>query len=324
MLPVCRLPLQTNQNYQSFLEQLDASSVIVAPLKSQNANLGVLILASRDSYFAPSDSEFLSVLCGQASIALENARLFTQIQDAYDQLKLLDHMKSEFINIAAHELRTPLAILIGYAAVLEEDTPPEHQQYITNITRNAMRLRALIDDMLNLQYLESGVPIISQEPISLQESIDDVVQDLSLMAEEKHLELQLDIPANFPKMTVDQKKLDLILVNLIHNAVKFTPVNGKINICAKATQDQAVVSIHNTGSFVPEEKRTTIFDRFVQIEASLTREHGGAGLGLAIVRGMLEVCGGAISVTSSKEQGTTFTFTLPLDNTNLEARKLQL
>ena len=315
---------ETDQNYQAFLEQLEASSVIAAPLKSQNVNLGVLILARKDSYFAPSDSEFLSVLCGQASIALENARLFTQIQDAYDQLKLLDHMKSEFINIAAHELRTPLAILIGYAAVLEEDSPPEQQQYITNITRNAMRLRALIDDMLNLQVLESGVPIVSQESVNLQEAVSDVVQDLSLMANEKELETQLDIPGDFPEMIVDQQKLDLILVNLIHNAVKFTPAQGQINICAKEKENQAVVSIHNSGSFIPEEKRAEVFDRFVQVEPSLTREHGGAGLGLAIVRGMLDICGGEISVTSSEDEGTTFNFTLPLNNTNLEARKLQL
>ncbi len=293
-------------------------------MKSHNANVGVLILAHRDNHFAPSDSEFLSVLCGQAGIALDNARLFAETQEAYQQLQTLDDMKSEFINIAAHELRTPLAILMGYASVLEEETDHPYQEFMSNIMRNAMRLRSLIDDMLNLQYLESGLAYLHRDKLNLAEAVQEIAQDISFLAEEKQLEITVNIPEDFPEMIVDRHKFDLILVNLTHNAVKFIPAGGRITFWAAVIGDKVTISVHNTGTTIPQEKIDRIFDRFYQIENSLTREYGGAGLGLAIARGMAEVCGGEISVESGEEEGTTFTLTLPRDNTRLEPRRLKL
>lgn len=314
---------KTHPDHHTMLSDLHAESVLVAPIKSQNSTLGVLILSQQENHFAPGDSELLSVLCGQAGVALENARLFTEIQEAYQQLKMLDHMKSEFINIAAHELRTPLAILMGYATVLEEDSPDGQREYVANITRNAMRLRSLIDDMLYLQYLESGVVKLSHEKINLQEFAQGLTKEMALMVKEKDLEVQVDIPVDFPEMIVDRKKLDLILVNLLHNAVKFTPANGHISLTAQANGNRTTISVKNTGKPIPADSIERVFDRFYQAENTLTREHGGAGLGLAIVRGMVDVCGGKIWVESSAKTGTTFNVDLPLDNSNLEARKLQ-
>lgn len=314
---------QAQGEHQSILEAFEIHAAISTPLKSQEP-LGALILARQENNFAPGDSEFLSVLCGQASIALENARLFSEIQEAYEQLRLLDHMKSEFINIAAHELRTPLAILMGYASVLEEEADELQQVYVSNILRNAMRLRALIDDMLNLQYLESGIGTLAQDKLNLPATIEEITQDVSLLVQEKHLHIHNEIPADFPEMIIDQKKFDLILTNIVHNAVKFTPAGGSITFKSRLVGDRAEISINNTGITIPSEKLDRIFDRFYQVESSLTREHGGAGLGLAIVRGMVGVCAGEIFVESSEESGTTFILTVPLDNTNLEARKLEL
>ncbi|MCB9107091.1 MAG: response regulator [Anaerolineales bacterium] len=311
-------------NHHNILKNLGSVSVISTPLKSQNANLGALVLAREESSFAPSDSEFLSVLCGQASIALENARLFTEIQEAYKQLKQLDHMKSEFINIAAHELRTPLAILMGYATVLEEEADDLQKNYLAHINRNAMRLRSLIDNMLNLQHLESGTVALTRDSVTLVEALQEVTQDISLLVKEKQIDINIDIPPDFPEMTIDREKFDLILMNLIHNAAKFTPPGGKINFRAANIDNQAHMALNNTGIVIPQEFLNRIFDRFYQIEHTLTREHGGAGLGLAIVRGMVEVCGGKISVESNEETGTTFTFMLPLDNSHLNNRRLIL
>ncbi|MCP4613819.1 MAG: GAF domain-containing protein, partial [Planctomycetes bacterium] len=121
----------SNDYHQALLEELEAHTIIATPLKSQNRNLGALVLIREKDDFTPSDSEFLAVLSSQAGIALENARLFTEIQQAYKELQTLDDMKSEFINIAAHELRTPLAILVGYATVLEEELVGIHHLYLT-------------------------------------------------------------------------------------------------------------------------------------------------------------------------------------------------
>jgi len=308
----------------STLAELDTRAIIATPLKSHKSNHGALLVARNNADFAASDGDFLAVLSGQASIALENAHLFTEIQEAYDQLQMLDHMKSEFINIAAHELRTPLSILMGYAAVLESDLDGDQQDYLFKITRNAMRLRALIDDMLNLKHLESGVISLTRDEVDLPEVVTEIVQDMSLMIEEKQLHLKTTIPADFPLMTVDRQKLDLIIMNLIHNAIKFTPPNGLITFSAEAKGDQAIISVSDTGIGIPQKELNRIFDRFYQVGQTLTREHGGIGLGLAITKGMVDVYGGKIHVTSEEKEGTTFTITLPLDNTHLEARPLKL
>lgn len=318
--------IQTASSEQhAFLDQLDLQFVIVTPLKSKESILGALILARAGSDFAAGDSNFLLVLAGQASIALENAHLFSEIQAAYDELKILDHMKSEFINIAAHELRTPLAILMGYASMLEEDLQGTQRDYMSTIVRNSMRLTHLIDDMLSLQSLESGMVSLSKEPLVLLEAVQAAVDDLSLWSEEKNLSIEIDIPADFPEMTADRQKIDLIIVNLIHNAVKFTPAGGQIIFKAKVTgENNATISVTNTGISIPKKELTRVFERFYQVEKSLTREHGGIGLGLSIAKGMVNVCGGEIHAESEEGESTTFTFTLPLDNSYLKEQMLKI
>lgn len=230
-------------------------------------------------------------------------------------------MKSEFINIAAHELRTPLAILMGYANMLEEDLQGSQHEYISMITRNALRLSSLIDDMLHLQSLEYGTVSLSQDKLDLATAVQTAINDLTLWVAEKNLSIQFDIPADFPQMIVDRQKFDLIIINLFNNAIKFTPPGGQIIFSAKASDGYALIAIKNTGVSIPQDKLGRVFDRFYQVESSLTREHGGIGLGLAIVKGMVEVCGGEIRAESEEGASTTFVFTLPLDNTTLKNRK---
>jgi len=317
-------PHESDQVLTQCRRDLNAHSVIASPLPAKEVNIGVLILGHRRREFEPSDRDFLTVLCGQAGIALENARLFTEIQEAYRELQQLDHMKREFINIAAHELRTPLTILMGYASVLEDETEGLNREYALSITRNGMRLRSLIEDMLNLKYLESGIATLANDQLDLPVVMDDIMKDMALLTEQKSLNIAIDIPGTFPTLIADRQKFDLIVMNLLHNAIKFTPSGGQVMLKAYANGDYATILISDTGIGIPQEKFDKIFDRFYQIEPSLTREFGGIGLGLAIARGMVEVCGGEISVESQVGQGTTFTFTLPLDNTNLAPRKLEL
>ncbi len=317
-------PNESDSTLAQCLRDLNTYSVIVSPLQAKEVNLGVLILGHLRREFEPSDRDFLTVLCGQAGIALENARLFTEIQEAYRELQQLDHMKREFINIAAHELRTPLTILMGYASVLEDETEGLNREYALSITRNGMRLRSLIEDMLNLKYLESGIAILSNDKLDLPAVMDDIMKDMILLTEQKNLDIAIDIPDTFPTIIADRQKFDLIVMNLLHNAIKFTPKGGQVILKAQADGDHAKILISDTGIGIPQEKFEKIFDRFYQIEPSLTREFGGIGLGLSIARGMVEVCGGEIFVESEVGQGTTFIFTLPLDNTDLTPRKLEL
>ncbi len=287
-------------------------SLVISPLLVKQRAIGVLVLAkvAQGDLFAPSDAELLSVLSGQAAIAIENARLFEEIQHAYQGLQKLDHMKSEFINIAAHELRTPLGILLGYATILQEKAEGEVQEQLEIIVRNAMRLRSLIDDMLNLSHLEMGKPQIKLERIALRHIIDESVRDLSPLAESKGQNIEIKLPQDLPPIAADRQKLGLILANLLSNAVKFTPEGGRITVEAKSNEHEIWVSVSDTGIGIPPGEHEMIFERFYQVGDSLTRKQGGIGLGLAIAKGIVELCGGRIWVESQVGRGSTFTFSI--------------
>ncbi len=295
-----------------FMEKMGVHSLVISPLLVKKRAIGVLVLAkvAQGDLFAPSDVELLSVLSGQAAIAIENARLFEEIQHAYQGLQKLDHMKSEFINIAAHELRTPLGILLGYATILQEKAEGEDQEQLQIIVRNAMRLRSLIDDMLNLSHLEMGKPQIKIERIALRHIIDESVRDLSPLAESKGQNIEIKLPEDLPPIAADRQKLGLILANLLSNAVKFTPEGGRITVEAKSNEHEIWVSVSDTGIGIPPEEQEMIFERFYQVGDSLTRKQGGIGLGLAIAKGIVELCGGRIWVESQVGRGSTFTFSI--------------
>ena len=280
--------------FEALPEALGIEYLAGIPLVAKEGrSLGTLVLGKHAAPFASGDSEFLQVMGGQAAIAIENAHLFQEIQRAYNELKKLDHMKSEFINIAAHELRTPLAILMGYASVMEEEATGQDQARLGVIIRNAMRLRALIDDMLNLSYLETGQAHLRLEEVDLGQLIRNVVLDMRSLAEEKSLSVEVCVPADFPPMVTDREKLDLVVVNLLSNAIKFTPEGGRVWLKARVEGDKAVVQCGIRGLASPPKSATRIFERFYQVGSSLTRQQGGTGLGLAIAKGMVELCRGA-------------------------------
>jgi len=301
------------ERFAALLEVLNLEHLMGIPLIAKEGRiLGALVVGKCSEPFASGDSEFLQVMASQAAIAIENAHLFQEIQRAYDELKKLDHLKSEFINIAAHELRTPLAILLGYASVLAEEATGVNRERLSAVIRNAMRLRALIDDMLNLSYLETGQARLNLEEVTLGDVIQRAMLDMSQLIEEKSLTAEVDIPADFPPMLADPQKLDLIVVNLLSNAIKYTPEGGNISCKAWVEEDRAVVAICDSGIGIPPEEQDKIFDRFYQIEDSLTRHYSGMGLGLAVAKGMVELCQGRIWVESEVGQGSTFYFELPL------------
>jgi len=312
------LSLDRREPFQEQVETLfaafDVEFLVGLPLVAKEGqSLGALVLGKRSAPFASGDNEFLQVMCGQAAIAIRNAHLFQEIQQAYDELKKLDHMKSEFINIAAHELRTPLAILLGYASVMaEEETSNVDRSRLDIIIRNAMRLGSLVDDMLNLSYLETGEAELDIEEVVLRDVIQDAIVDTQVMAKDRTLDIEVNIPHDFPPLHTDRKKLDLIVINLLSNAIKYTPEGGCISFEAWLNGDKAAIAVRDSGIGIAPEQRDKIFDRFYQVEESLTRQHGGIGLGLAIVKSFVELCQGQIWVESEFGKGSTFTFELPL------------
>jgi two-component system phosphate regulon sensor histidine kinase PhoR len=304
-------PLQ--KGFENLLQALNLEYLVGLPLSTKEGqSLGALVLGKRSEPFASGDIEFLQVMTGQAAIAIENAHLFQEIQQAYDELKQLDHLKREFINIAAHELRTPLAILMGYASVMKDEADEEDQERFEIIMRNATRLGSLIDNMLSLKYLETDEARLSIEEISVSEFIQEAIRDTAVMAKEKSLHISVDIAPDFPPLLTDRQKLDLILMNLLTNAIKYTPPGGNISISAWHDESRAFIAIADSGIGIPPEEHEKIFDQFYQVGDSLTRKYGGIGLGLALVRSLLELFRGQIRVESEVGRGSKFTIELPL------------
>lgn len=311
-------PEELDAPIAAHLREAGIGPLIGNPLRAREQFLGALIVAKEAgaNAYAPSDAELLSILSGQAGVALTNARLFAEVQHAYEELKQVDHMKKEFINIAAHELRTPLAILMGYASILAEETTGETRQRLEIVIRNAVRLRSLIDDMLNLRYLESGEIAFHPESFHVRDILEEVLTDLGPLAREKPLELVVDIPGDLPQVVSDRQKAQVVLANLLSNAIKFTPAGGKVTLRARTQNAELQVEVEDTGIGIPAEALPHIFDPFYQAEDSLTREHGGIGLGLTIAQEMIRRCGGVIGVESSPGKGSRFFFTLPLKPAN--------
>ncbi|TKJ30196.1 MAG: hypothetical protein CEE40_05990 [Chloroflexi bacterium B3_Chlor] len=301
------------EEFEKLMKLDQISSAICIPLTVRNELIGVLNLSKlgdESPPFTTGSVQLTSVLAGQAAIAIKNAYLFEEIQQAYSDLKRLDKLKSEFINVASHELRTPLAILLGYASLLEEQTTDTTRKYVLPIIQNALRLRKLLTDMLNLRYLEAGEMDLELEPVQFSEVVDAVLEDLGFLADEKGEVVMIEIGQDLPSIWADKGKLHLILSNLISNAIKFTPEGGEIAITALAEDDELTVAVRDTGVGIASEEYDRIFDRFYQVEDSLTRRHLGLGLGLSIVKELVELHQGRVWVESQTEEGSTFYFTI--------------
>ena len=235
-----------------------------------------------------------------------------ELTKANEELKELDRMKDEFISIAAHELYTPLSILLGYAVMAKEEATGEMQRYLEIIMDEFLQLQEVIGCMLNLKYLQAGEALSKVEKISLKELIEVVVDELSLLTETKQQVIELDLPEDLPEIETDRRRFNLILSNLLSNASKFTPEGGKIRVEGRVGEGEVAVSVRDTGIGIPAKERERIFAPFYQVEDSLTRAHGGLGLGLAIVKSAVATCGGCIWVESEEGAGSTFSFTLPI------------
>ncbi len=289
------------------------SSAVSVPLTNRDRVLGVLNVALTDSgsSFSMADVEFLTILANQASIAMENARLLRETQEAYERLTELDHLKSELISIASHELRTPLAVILAYAAVLETEATGATQEHLGQVVQAAMQLKSIIGEMVSLRRIDTREVQTDIADVELGQIVESVLLDLEALARSKNHRVETDLPADLPLVRADAQALHLVISSLISNAFKFTPREGVIAISACAPDEQVVLAIRDTGIGIAPEEQERVFQRFYQVEASLRRTHGGIGLGLAIAREMADLMDGRIWVESTVSEGSTFYLALP-------------
>ena len=292
----------------------DTRSIVAVPLKVKDQIMGVMELINKvgQQGFNEDDLQIARALAAHAAIALENARLMGELQSAYDQLAQLDHLKSEFVNIASHELRTPLSIILVYASFLQEQVSGQASEQLSIVLQSAMRLRAIIDDMVNLRHVDIGQAVVECSSFSMNELITEVAGEFCELSRAKHLSVTLSLADTPLELTADRQKVYVVLANLLSNAIKFTPAYGRVLISALQKDQEIWVSVADTGIGIPQREQERVFDRFYQVESSLNRRYQGVGLGLSIAKSMVELHKGRIWVESVPAKGSRFTFALPI------------
>jgi signal transduction histidine kinase/ActR/RegA family two-component response regulator len=249
-------------------------------------------------------------------LARESAARLAELQRVSTVLEDIDRMKGDFLSMISHELRTPLTAIIGYTDLLLRqihgsltDRQAHHQQAVK---KAANRLLALINDLLDLNRLEGGHVVLNLDDVSLIDAVQRAVVQVTSTAEQREVELRLDVPMAAVAVHADTERLQQILVNLLDNALKFTPPHGTVTLRVDQGDEQVTVSVVDTGVGVPADQLDRIWDRFHQADSSTRRQFGGTGLGLAIVRHLVELHSGSVSVASpGPNQGSTFSFTVP-------------
>jgi signal transduction histidine kinase len=240
-----------------------------------------------------------------------------QLEDSYGHLKELDRLKSNFLATMSHELRTPLTSVIGYSEMMLEglggSLTTEQREYIGIIMEKGENLLQLITSILDITKIEAGRVRLVMSEVELGQLARDAVSTLLPHARKRGLTLRCELPAELPKVLSDREKIRQCLVNLVSNAVKFTPTGGTVTVGAQEVDGGRIaLYVSDTGIGIAEEHLSKVFDVFYQVDGSSTREYGGAGLGLAIVRSFVEAHGGEVQVRSTPGVGSTFTMVFPL------------
>lgn len=313
----------------------EVRSEIALPLKIGEKVLGVLNVESTElGAFHERDVRILSSLAAQAAVAIENARLYAEIAkkaeeldtacrdleisrqnilNANERLQEMDRLKSEFLATMSHELRTPLTAIIAYSELLRDERvgDAKRSEFLEIINEQGHRLLQLITDLLDLSKLECGKMQLNLEQADLNEIVLSGVDTIRPTAEKKGLEVLTNLAPALLPLQMDTKRIRQVCWNLLCNAVKFTDSGGKITVSSEDRGEELLVKISDTGIGIRTEDMERIFDRFAQVDSSATRAHGGAGLGLDLVRRFVTLHSGRVWVESEYGRGSTFFFTLP-------------
>ena len=310
-------------------------SFVISPILPKEGNKGFFFVGTEnpDTLINEGDEELITILVNQLGQALENARLFDktwrsqqglekkveertkELTLALEEVKKVSKRKTDFISSVSHELRTPLTSIKGYASILLAgklgNFSDEIRERIDKMNRHSDELVHLVNDLLDISRIESGRVAMKLEPLDLKEIADQVVDLLSLQAKEKQIEVKADIPSNANRVLADRGQIERVLINLVGNALKFTPAKGKITISAAKINGMAQIDITDTGYGIPPEAQEAIFEEFYRVDNPINQQVKGTGLGLTLVKHIIEAHKGKIWVRSRLGSGATFSFTLP-------------
>ncbi len=280
--------------------------------------------------FHPSAQRFLRALTSQAALGLANAALVAELREnnhelaaANEKLQELDKLKSQFLSVATHELRTPLSVILGYNSMLAESLEDrlngEEQQTLRESIAACKRLIRLVNSMLDISQIESGKMRMNFTLADIREVASGVTALFQQEAASRQVRLLLEVPARVPRVAFDPERIEQVLINLINNALKFTPAGGSVRVAVRLLPElQGVeIAVSDTGVGIAPEDQQRIFDEFAQIRRQAARrQREGSGLGLAIVKRIVEAHATRIELQSMPGRGSTFSFILPLTRTH--------
>ena len=293
-------------------------TMLVTPLYREGQPFGTILLRRREvRLFSEREVALLKTFGDQAAIAVENVRLFNEIQDKSQQLELANRHKSEFLANMSHELRTPLNAIIGFSEVLRErlfgELNEKQDDYLKDIFDSGKHLLGLINDILDLSKVEAGRMELEPSTFELADAVSNAITLVRERAQRHGIALGQQIDPGLAEITADERKFKQILLNLLSNAVKFTPDGGRIDVTARREANDIVVAVHDTGIGIAPEDQAAVFEEFRQVGRSYTNKQEGTGLGLALTRRFVELHGGRIWLESEPGRGSTFTFTIPAE-----------
>ena len=291
-------------------------SSMCVPLIRRDELLGVLNLNETEGKrrFTQHDLEALGLFAEHAAIAIGNASLFERERETVARLEELDRLKSDFVATVSHELKTPLTAIIGSATTLSRRGPRMNEEqrgsFIEMIERQGQRLLRLVEDILTSAQIESGMPRLRRELVDLRSSAEVIIGDLQHSQYAETREVVLRTVPDRPHVWGDLGALQQIMSNLIENALKYT-TEGTIDVLIEETETETRITVADEGPGIASDKLDSIFDRFRQADQSLTRGRGGVGLGLYIVKSLVDAHNGTIQVTSEEGRGTRFLIAMP-------------
>jgi PAS domain S-box-containing protein len=294
----------------------NARSLIGAPLIVEGRLIGVIHAGTtRLRRFTEGDVRLLQLAADRVALAIEHARLYEVEQQARRQAEEANRMKDEFLALVSHELRSPLNAILGYSALLRygglDAQRVKHAADV--IERSGKAQTQLIDDLLDTARIISGKLRLEIGPVDLNLVIEQAVQTIRPAADAKGISLRADLPPEIGQITGDPARLQQVVWNLLSNAVKFTPSEGRVEVRLERVDPHICITVSDTGKGISPDFLPYVFDRFRQADASSARRYGGLGLGLALVKYLVELHGGTIEAASTGEgQGATFKVTLPV------------
>jgi two-component system, NtrC family, sensor kinase len=293
-------------------------SLLAVPLVREQQVLGGLVILRRElGAFSPEIVATLQTFAAQSVLAIQNARLFAEIEDKSRQLQLASEHKSQFVSSVSHELRTPLNAIIGLTEMMVKNAArfgtEKAQEPLQRVNRAGTHLLGLINQVLDLSKIEAGKLELNPQTVQLAPLINDVISTAGQLAEQNKNRLVVDAQDNLGELTVDPMRLRQILLNLLSNACKFTKA-GEVKLAARKVSNGSnfvEFAVSDTGIGMTAEQQAKLFEEFSQADASTAQRFGGTGLGLAITRKLARMMGGDVTVTSEPGKGSLFTVRLP-------------